>query len=254
MLWHPEVLQAASSPWASLLWGPKVGSKGSPATVTCHCHHSPAASPAKVQAACGLKKQGCSARVPRKPPLWLQGHTYPSQRNPSGQRDSRKTVFSGSVKGIKQKGCFLAHKTLWARSYIFTSARFYLTALTSVVLLAQRSPGVGNALAGARQGHFLYKGVIVTSFWGSTKDDTAGTSPGNWICSSGATLCEVCRYFSTCELDPPLNGYSSCCFVLKLKHLLSYGKLTEHVTKTSNTPLSFSCLWKLLSFLAHVWE
>lgn len=46
----------------------------------------------------------------------------------------------------------------WARYYIFVSARFYFPALTSEFLLVQRSPGVGDALAAARQGHFLYKG------------------------------------------------------------------------------------------------
>lgn len=46
----------------------------------------------------------------------------------------------------------------WARYYISISARFYFPALTSVFLLVQRSPGVGDALAAARQGHFLYKG------------------------------------------------------------------------------------------------
>lgn len=42
---------------------------------------------------------------------------------------------------------------------------------------------------------FCIRGVTVTSFWGSTDGDTAWTSAGNWICSTGALERHTMRGF-----------------------------------------------------------
>lgn len=125
---------------------------GTPQSQPCLCHlcclaACPAVVPAVWPEGPRLQCQGGfpGTLVPLRP------HTPTTV--PQGRRTpENKTVSSGSEKH-KVKHAFWHRKT-----HIFISARFYFPALTSVFLLVQRSPGVGDAPAAARQGRFLYKG------------------------------------------------------------------------------------------------